>query len=183
MDRPWPRGRVVRGNLGATGSVSPGGAGGRVDRASVRMGASRSRRVAEKERSRDVREHVAARMIERTHARSEGFAMSTGLTDAPVTRTRKRTAAQAPGRKPAKNVREDGRIKSTLLLPRDLDFRLTTIAASVNLDRSQLAAQLLDQSLRRYGLDDALRKFAGNDRTRPSAEALPVSEIDRDPTD
>jgi hypothetical protein len=108
--------------------------------------------------------------------------MSTGLTDTVGTRSRKRTTAQAPGRKPAKNVREDGRIKSTLLLPKDLDFRLTTIAASLNLDRSQLAAQLLDQSLRRYALDDALRKFAGNDRTRPSAEALPVSEIDSDPT-
>ena len=108
--------------------------------------------------------------------------MSTGLTEPPVIKPRKRTTAQGPGRKPAKTVREDGRIKSTLLLPRDLDFRLTTIAASLNLDRSQLAAQMLDQSLRRYALDDALRKFAGNDRTRPSAEALPVSEIDRDPT-
>ncbi len=70
--------------------------------------------------------------------------------------------------------------KSTLLLPRDLDFRLTTIAASLNLDRSQLAAQLLDQSLRRYGLDEALRKFAGNESpkgTRPPGEGLTVSEI------
>ena len=106
--------------------------------------------------------------------------MSTGLTDTAGTRSRKRTTAQAPGRKPAKNVREDGRIKSTLLLPRDLDFRLTTIAASVNLDRSQLAAQLLDQSLRRYGLDEALRRFAGTESprgTRPPGEDPPVAEI------
>ena len=87
--------------------------------------------------------------------------MSTGLTDTAGTRSRKRPTAQAPGRKPAKNVREDGRIKSTLLLPKDLDFRLTTIAASLNLDRSQLAAQLLDQSLRRYALDDALASSPG----------------------
>jgi hypothetical protein len=93
-------------------------------------------------------------------------------------KSRVRKSARPDPRKPA---RKDGRIKATLLLAEDLDFRLTTIAASLKTDRSQLAALLLDAGLRRYGLDDALRKFAGNDRTRPSAEALPVSEIDSDP--
>lgn len=82
-------------------------------------------------------------------------------TTTPDARPRRRTPAQPAGRKPAKTIRADGRTKSTLLLPRDLDFRLTSVAASLNLDRSQLAAQLLDQSLRRYALDDALRRFAG----------------------
>jgi hypothetical protein len=108
--------------------------------------------------------------------------MSTGFAEPSTIRSRKRITAQSAERKTTKPTRKDGRVKSTLLLAEDLDFRLTTIAASLKTDRSQLAAQLLDAGLRRYGLDDALRKFAGNDRTRPSAEALPVSEIDSDPT-
>ena len=107
--------------------------------------------------------------------------MSTGFAEPIATRPRKRIAAPPTDRRALKPARKDGRIKATRLLAEDLDFRLTTIAASLKTDRSQLASQLLDAGLRRYGLDDALRKFAGNDRTRPPAEALPVSEIDRDP--
>jgi hypothetical protein len=109
--------------------------------------------------------------------------MSTGFAEPSAPRSRKRISAQPDDRKTTKPTRRDGRVKSTLLLAEDLDFRLTTIAASQKTDRSQLASQLIDAGLRRYALDAALRKFAGDDRTRPSAEALPVSEIDRDPAD
>jgi hypothetical protein len=106
--------------------------------------------------------------------------MSTGFAEPSATRSRKRIAAQPAERKTTKPARKDGRVKSTLLLAEDLDFRLTTIAASLKTDRSQLAAQLLDAGLRRYGLDDALRKFAGieaSKATRPPAESLTVTEI------
>jgi hypothetical protein len=127
-----------------------------------------------------VRQHAEALLGDAQHLQLGEVRHEDGTDRRHVAKPRKRTTAQAPGRKPAKNVRDDGRIKSTLLLPRDLDFRLTTIAASVNLDRSQLAAQLLDQSLRRYGLDEALRRFAGSESakaTRPPSEGLPVTEI------
>jgi hypothetical protein len=71
---------------------------------------------------------------------------------------RSRTAAKPADRK---NARLDGRTKATLLLPESVDFRLTTIAKSQKLDRSQLAAQLLDAGLRRYALDAALRQHSG----------------------
>jgi len=69
-----------------------------------------------------------------------------------------RTSDRPAERKPA---RKDGRVKSTLLLDETLDFRLSTIAASLKIDRSTLAAQLIDAGLRRYALDAALRQFAG----------------------
>ena len=59
--------------LDATGRGSPGGAGGRVDHASVRTEARPLPWGAEgiREEGRGVGQHVAARTIERTHARSE----------------------------------------------------------------------------------------------------------------
>jgi predicted DNA-binding ribbon-helix-helix protein len=81
----------------------------------------------------------------------------------------KRTSARPAERKPA---RKDGRVKSTLLLEESLDFRLSTIAASQKMDRSQLASQLIDAGLQRYALDKALRQFAGSTLTvTESAEA------------
>jgi predicted transcriptional regulator len=74
----------------------------------------------------------------------------------------KRTAVKTADRKTA---RTDGRTKATLLLPDSVDFRLTTIAKSLKLDRSVLASQLLDQGLRRYALDAALRQHAGGEAT------------------
>lgn len=66
-------------------------------------------------------------------------------------------------RKPVggKAARTDGRTKATLLLPESVDFRLTTIAASLKSDRSTLATQLLDTGLRRFALDAALRQHTG----------------------
>ena len=59
--------------------------------------------------------------------------------------------------------RTDGRTKATLLLTDSVDFRLTTIAASLKSDRSSLATQLLDAGLRRFALDAALRQHGGNE--------------------
>ena len=76
---------------------------------------------------------------------------------APKTR-RSRKAAKATDRKTA---RADGKVKATLLLPDSVDFRLTTIAASLKADRSTLATQLIDAGLRRFTLDAALRQHVG----------------------
>ena len=73
---------------------------------------------------------------------------------------RNRTTAKTSDRK---SVRVDGRTKATLLLPDQLDFRLTTIAKSLKTDRSTLAAQFIDAGLRRYALDAALRQHAGGE--------------------
>ena len=94
---------------------------------------------------------------------------------------RKRPAARTAERKPAKTAREDGRLKSTLLLPVDVDFLLTTLAASQNLDRSQFAAKLLDQGMRNYAMYEALRPFIPSVRAKSAAQATPV--IGGDPTD
>jgi hypothetical protein len=84
---------------------------------------------------------------------------------------RNRTAAKAAERKAA---RSDGRIKATLLLPESVDFRLTTIAASLKSDRSKLAAHLIDTGLRRYTLDAALREHAGGgDASEPDRAGEP----------
>jgi hypothetical protein len=73
---------------------------------------------------------------------------------------RNRTAVKAADRK---SVRTDGRTKATLLLPDSVDFRLTTIAASLKSDRSTLATQLIDAGLRRFALDAVLRQHAGGE--------------------
>ena len=75
----------------------------------------------------------------------------------------------------------------TLLLPDSVDFRLTSIAASLKTDRSTLAAQLIDTGLRRFSLDAALRQHVGSEArsrsgggegSRPDRLlAFPVREI------
>lgn len=72
---------------------------------------------------------------------------------------RVRPAVKTPERKTG---RMDGRVKATLLLPESVDFRLTTIAKHQKIDRSTLAAQLIDTGLRRFALDVALRQHAGD---------------------
>jgi hypothetical protein len=84
---------------------------------------------------------------------------------APKTR-RGRTAAKATDRKTA---RADGKVKATLLLTDSVDFRLTTIAASLKSDRSTLATQLIDAGLRRFALDAALRQHAGGEGVTDAA--------------
>lgn len=85
--------------------------------------------------------------------------MSTNPPETPASKTRRtRTTGKPVGGKAA---RTDGRTKATLLLPESVDFRLTTIAASLKSDRSTLATQLLDTGLRRFALDAALRQHTG----------------------
>ena len=77
----------------------------------------------------------ASGSVVRSHGRlavtyGDGYpAMSEHSSDASAAKSRRnRTAAKAADRK---SVRTDGRTKATLLLPDSVDFRLTTIAASL----------------------------------------------------
>jgi hypothetical protein len=75
-------------------------------------------------------------------------------TATPAARPQRRTAAPKQGRK------APDRIKATIVMSGSVDFRLSSIAASLRMDRSQLAAKLIDEGLRRYSLDAVLRQFA-----------------------
>ena len=95
--------------------------------------------------------------------------MSNNQQDATAAKARRsRTAAKPADRKTG---RTDGRTKATLLLPESVDFRLTTIAASLRFDRSTLATQLIDAGLRRFALDAALRQHSGGDASEEPAGA------------
>lgn len=87
------------------------------------------------------------------------------MSDAPPDRSAAKPRRNRSAAKPAerKAARTDGRVKATLLLSESVDFRLTTIAASLKCDRSTLASQLIDAGLRRYTLDAALRQHAGGE--------------------
>jgi len=71
-----------------------------------------------------------------------------------ATRPSKRKASQQAGR------RADGKLKTTIVMDAQIDFRLGAIAASMRVDRSALAAKLIDDGLRRYALDGVLRQFS-----------------------
>lgn len=82
---------------------------------------------------------------------------------APKTRRNRTTAkTDAP-----KKGRADGRVAATLVLTESVDFRLSTIAKSLKVDRSTLAVYLLDAGLRRYALDAALRQHVGVGEATP----------------
>jgi hypothetical protein len=87
--------------------------------------------------------------------------MSDQTVDATMTKGRRSRTASKPVER--KTGRTDGRTKATLLLPDSVDFRLTTIAASLKSDRSTLATQLIDAGLRRFALDAALRQHSGGE--------------------
>jgi hypothetical protein len=62
-----------------------------------------------------------------------------------------------------------------------VDFRLGAIAASLRMDRSALAAELIDEGLRRYALDGVLRQFsdrqeAAGDSSPEARQTLPPRE-------
>jgi predicted transcriptional regulator len=46
----------------------------------------------------------------------------------------------------------------TVRIPREMDFRLDSIARSEGLPKSAMAIKLLDQGLQRYGFDAELRQ-------------------------
>lgn len=74
----------------------------------------------------------------------------------PSGKARKGRGAKAPSRKTSK-------VKASLMLTEDVDFRLTVHAAALKLDRSTLANQLLDAGLKR---------FVVQDRARPDEDGL-----------
>jgi hypothetical protein len=91
--------------------------------------------------------------------------MADSAVDQTVAKTRRsRTAAKTDI---PKKGRVDGRIAATLVLTESVDFRLSTIAKSLKVDRSTLAVYLLDAGLRRYALDAALRQHVGGGDTAP----------------
>jgi hypothetical protein len=64
------------------------------------------------------------------------------------------------------------RVKCTIVMDGGIDFRLGSIASHLKIDRSALAAKLIDEGLRRYALDGVLRQFS--DRQSQSAEINPA---------
>lgn len=72
---------------------------------------------------------------------------------------RKSRAPRTPPRKAAK-------LKVSLMLTEDVDFRLTVHAAAMKLDRSELVNQILDGALKRYVVQDR-----GQDKGRGEAPA------------
>jgi hypothetical protein len=71
------------------------------------------------------------------------------------TKGRKSRAAKTPSRKVAK-------VKASLMLTEDVDFRLTVHAAAMKLDRSELANQILDGALKRYVVQDRGQNRGGD---------------------
>lgn len=68
--------------------------------------------------------------------------------DAPIPKTRKRSAAKASGRHDAE------RVKLTLYLDADLSKRFTVHAAMTGVDRSQLFAEMVKAHCRRFVVSD-----------------------------
>jgi hypothetical protein len=87
-------------------------------------------------------------------------------TATPAARPQRRTAAPKQGRK------APDRIKATIVMSGSVDFRLGAVAAHLKLDRSSLAAKLIDEGLRRYALDSVLRQFS--DRQSLDGSMSPV---------
>ena len=76
---------------------------------------------------------------------------------------RRGKVAKAPTRKTSK-------LKVSLMLTEDVDFRLTVHAAAMRMDRSALANQLLDAGLKRFVVQDRGRGETDGDDL-PEAKA------------
>jgi hypothetical protein len=83
-------------------------------------------------------------------------------TTTPAARPAKRTAAKKQAPKSAERSRgmSADKVKATIVMSGNVDFRLGSIAASLGIERSALAAKLIDQGLRAYSLDAVLRQFS-----------------------
>ena len=64
-------------------------------------------------------------------------------------------------RTPKPSSRKAAKLKVSLMLTEDIDFRLTVHAAAMKLDRSELVNQILDGALKRYVVQDR-----GQDKAR-----------------
>jgi hypothetical protein len=82
-------------------------------------------------------------------------------TEQPAKR-RNAPATAKPARKSAERAKGMAaeRVKATIVMAGSVDFRLSSVAASLGIDRSALAARLIDQGLRAYNLDAVLRQFS-----------------------
>lgn len=78
-------------------------------------------------------------------------------------KSRKPKATKAPNRK------STAKVKASLMLTEDVDFRLTVHAAALRMDRSTLANQLLDAGLKRFVVQDRGRPDSGDDATTEDA--------------
>lgn len=72
-------------------------------------------------------------------------------------KSRKSKATKLPSRK------STAKVKVSLMLTDDVDFRLTVHAAALKLDRSALANQLLDAALKRFVVQDRGRPDEGDE--------------------
>jgi hypothetical protein len=81
--------------------------------------------------------------------------------DAPAEESQSAKAKKGKGAKTPS--RKTTKVKASLMLTEDVDFRLTVHAAALKLDRSALANQLLDAGLKR---------FVVQDRGRPDGDEL-----------
>lgn len=81
--------------------------------------------------------------------------------EASLTRPRKRTGAKAAPRTSPEKV------KVSIVLSTDVDFRLSVHAAAQRIDRSALVNQILA---------DALRRYVVSDRAKPDDRATPGTE-------
>jgi hypothetical protein len=81
--------------------------------------------------------------------------MDASLEDPQSGKSRKNKPAKLPSRK------STAKVKVSLMLTDDVDFRLTVHAAALKLDRSALANQLLDAALKRFVVQDRGRTEDG----------------------
>jgi hypothetical protein len=63
----------------------------------------------------------------------------------------------------APNRKSTAKVKASLMLTEDVDFRLTVHAAALRMDRSALANQLLDAGLKRFVVQDRGKPDAGEE--------------------
>jgi len=57
-------------------------------------------------------------------------------------------------RAPKASAKKAAKLKVSLMLTEDIDFRLTVHAAAMKLDRSELVNQILDGALKRFVVQD-----------------------------
>ena len=124
----------------------------RVDRADVRPAVEPARGECRKRKE-------PWRLLPRQRLYSPHHALGRIDRDSEATRPSKRKNASQAGR------RADGKLKTTIVMDSQVDFRLGAVAASLRVDRSTLAAKLIDDGLKRYALDAVLRQFSDRQET------------------
>ena len=85
-------------------------------------------------------------------------AISVGMEESISTKPRKRLGAKAPQRTSSE------KLKVSIVLSADVDFKLSVASAALRMDRSALVNQILAES-------PTLRRFVVQDRAKPAGEA------------